>query len=207
MQVAPLAFRPPLDPEDRTRADLYAVLARLYADPPEPGFLRALAAAQRMDVGGANPLPGAWNRLLDATAAVDADAAAQEYTDLFVGVGKCEVNLHASHWQSGYMMEKPLAELRGELAGLQIARKDAAVLTEDHLSALCETMRLLVAGDGDRAPAGVAEQRNFLRRWLLSWAPDCCAAIAKSPLANYYQRVAELTAQFLALEGDSLAID
>ena len=40
------------------------------------------------------PLAAAWNRLLDASRAMDADAARQEYDDLFVGVGKCEVNLH-----------------------------------------------------------------------------------------------------------------
>ena len=43
---------------------------------------------------------------------------AQEYADLFIGVGKCEVNLHASHWLTGFMMEKPLADLRTVLASL-----------------------------------------------------------------------------------------
>jgi len=138
---------------------------------------------------------------------MDAEAAGQEYTDLFVGVGKCEVNLHASHWLAGFMMEKPLVDLRRDLATLKIVRKDAATLLEDHLSALCETMRMLVAGDGERPPAPVEQQRNFLNKRLLSWVFDCCAAIQKSSLANYYGRVAELTSQFLALERDSLAID
>jgi TorA maturation chaperone TorD len=154
-----------------------------------------------------NPLAAAWNRLVDASAAMDPDAAAQEYTDLFIGVGKCEVNLHASHWISGFMAEKPLVELRSDLVSLKIARKDAATLMEDHLSALCETMRLLVAGNGDRPPATVEQQRNFFQKRLFSWALDCCGAITKSSLANYYRRVAELTERFLALERDSLAID
>ena len=96
MHAAPIAFRHSLDPEDQARADLYAVLARLYADAPDAGFLKALAAAARMTDTSDNPLAAAWNRLADASAAMDSEAAAQEYTDLFVGVGKCEVNLHAS---------------------------------------------------------------------------------------------------------------
>ena len=149
----------------------------------------------------------AWNRLLDASAAMDADAAAQEYFDLFVGVGKCNVNLHASHWITGFMVERPLVELRTDLAALKITRNEAATMLEDHFCALFETMRILVGGDGDRPPATVAQQRNFLEKRLLSWAFECCAAIVKSSLANYYARVAELTEQFLVLERDSLAID
>ena len=58
----------------------------------------------------------AWNRLILASRAMDAEAAEQEYTDLFVGVGKSPVNLHASHWLTGFMMERPLAQLRADLA-------------------------------------------------------------------------------------------
>ena len=207
MHAAPIAFRHTLDPEDQARADLYAVLARLYADAPDARFLKSLAAAERMTSGIDNPLAAAWNRLADASAAMDPDAAAQEYTDLFVGVGKCEVNLHASHWIAGFMAEKPLVELRSDLVSLKLTRKEAATLMEDHLSALCETMRILVAGEGERPPATLAQQRNFFEKRLFSWSLECCNAITKSSLANYYCRVAELTEQFLALERDSLAID
>jgi len=208
MQVAPIAFRHSIDPEDQARANLYAVLARLYADGPDERFLKTLAAAERMPNGADdNRLAAAWNRLLDASAGMDPEAAAQEYADLFIGVGKCEVNLHGSHWIAGFMIEKPLVELRSDLVTLKIARKEAATLLEDHFSALFETMRLLIVGDEDRPPAAIEEQRNFCEKRLLSWAFDCCAAIEKSALANYYRRVAELTNQFLALERDSLAMD
>ncbi len=208
MQVAPIAFRHHIDPEDQARADVYAVLARLYADAPDEGFLKTLAAAPRMPDGADDDrFAAAWNRLLDASAAMDPEAAAQEYTDLFIGVGRCEVNLHGSHWVAGFMIEKPLVELRSDLVALKIARKEAATLLEDHFSALFETMRLLITGDADRPPATIEDQRNFCEKRLLPWAFDCCAAIEKSALANYYRRVAELTKQFLALERDSLAMD
>ena len=168
MHVAPIAFRHTLDPEDQARADLYAVLARLYADPPDESFLKTLAAAERLPSrADDNRLAAAWNRLLDASGAMDPEAAAQEYTDLFVGVGKCEVNLHASHWIAGFMIEKPLVELRSDLVTLKIARKEAATLLEDHLSALCETMRMLVSGGViNPEDAGKLAQSSVLEKSL-----------------------------------------
>ena len=153
------------------------------------------------------PLAAAWNRLLDASRAMDPEAARQEYDDLFVGVGKSEVNLHGSHWRAGFMMEKPLAELRTDLKELGLARKGKASMVEDHLAALCETMRLLIAGDAERRSAPIEVQRNFFQKHLFPWVFDCCAAIEQSSIANYYRRVAEFSSLFMAVERDSLAMD
>lgn len=196
----------PVAPEDRARADLYAVVARLFAAPPDAAFLAALGAAPELpDESGAG-LPAAYNRLLRASRAMDVDAAAQEYTDLFVGVGKSEVNLHGSHWQSGFMMDKPLAALRTDLADLGLERREDTEMLEDHLAALAEVMRLLIAGGHGRAPATLAEQKRFFNERIASWAPDCCDAICASPLANYYVRAAECAKAFLAIERDSFAM-
>jgi len=202
---AVVALAHPLAPEDRDRAEFYALLARLYADAPDAQLLRSIAGAQRMDGDGA--LAAAWNRLVAASGVMDADAAAQEYTDLFIGVGQCEVNLHGSHWIAGAMLERPLAQLRGELAALGLGRRSDVVMLEDHLSALFETMRLLVAGEGDRPPASLDTQRAFFERHIAPWAFLCCSAISESSIANYYGRVAELTTQFMALDRDALAME
>jgi len=203
--LAAVTLTHPLTPEDRTRCDFYALLARLYADGPDARLLKAIAAAAPMP--GDTPLAAAWNRLVAASGVMDADAGAQEYTDLFIGVGKCEINLHASYWISGFMMEKPLVDLRADLAGLGLARRPEVAMLEDHLSALCETMRLLIAGQDARGPAPIATQRAFFERHIACWAFSCCTAIQESAIANYYARVAELTAQYLAIDRDALAMD
>jgi TorA maturation chaperone TorD len=195
----------PLTPEDRSRSDLYALLARLYADGPDRALLASIAGARRID--DASELAVAWNRLADASGAADAAAVMQEYTDLFVGVGKSEVNLHASFWLSGFTMERPLARLRSELAVLGLARREGVTMLEDHLSALCESMRMLIAGDAERQPATLAIQRAFFERNLAPWVLDCCIAIGDSPIANYYRGVAEWTRPFMALEREALAMD
>ena len=104
-------------------------------------------------------------------------------------------------------MERPLAELRAELAALGLGRRAGVTMLEDHVSALFETMRLLIAGSDGRAPAPVATQRAFFERHIGSWAFACCAAIRETTIANYYARVAEFTEQFMALDRDALAMD
>jgi TorA maturation chaperone TorD len=197
-------IRPPLGAEDQARADVYALLGRLFSGSPDAALLRALADADRLDEGA-----GAWavafNRLADASSVMDAGAAEQEYTDLFIGVGQSEVPLHGSFWIEG--REAPLAELRRELAALGLSRRADATLMEDHLGPLLETMRILVGGAPGVLPAGIATQRAFFERWLAGWPQRCCGAIEHNSLANYYRRVAECTKTFLALERDSFAIE
>ena len=207
MSAAPVVIQRTLAPEDQARADFYAILGRLFAAPPDAELLHLLAQSERLPETDANPVTRSWNQLLDASGVMPADAAAQEYTELFIGVGRSEINLHGSHWLTGFMSEKPLAELRGELARMGLARLGASVTLEDHVAALCETMRIMISGHGERRPATVEAQRNFFQKQLLPWIFDCCSAIEKSSLANYYRRVAELCVVFMTLERDSLAME
>jgi TorA maturation chaperone TorD len=126
---------------------------------------------------------------------------------LFVGVGRCNVDLHASHCITEATSERPLVGVRSHLARLGLGRQERATLYEDHLSALCETMRLLVVGNAQLLPAPLAAQREFFGQRIAPWVADCCDAINKCPLANYYRRVAEFTSLFMVVERDSLAIE
>jgi len=216
MDSAPVTFSHRIEPEDQARADFYALLARLFADAPDRGLLAAIATAPGiapatiLDPEAAAPaqrLAATWDALRAASEAMDADAAKAEYDELFVGVGKSEVNLHASHWLTGFMMEKPLADVRGELARLGIGREPAATLVEDHFSPLCEVMRLLITGGDDRRPATIGEQKAFFERFVLPWTSRCCNAISQHPIANYYRRVGEFADAFLTIERDALVLD
>ena len=213
--VAAAGSAPPVvDAVEAARAGFYALLSRLYAAPPDAALLAAIAGAAPLAPDASSgadaasqDLAAAWAALRTASANAVPDALAQEYDDVFVGVGKSEVNLHASHWLTGFMMERPLAELRGALARLGLARRPEAPTVEDHLSALCETMRILIAGQGPVPPAELALQRTFFEQQLATWATECCAAIVSCPLADYYRHVAQFTNAFLALERDSFAMD
>ena len=75
----PIQFHAPDAPEDRARADLYALIATLFYAPPDAGLLQALAEADEI-VGEDDSvaLAEAWGALQRACAAVD---------DGFVGGG------------------------------------------------------------------------------------------------------------------------
>jgi TorA maturation chaperone TorD len=214
MSETPVALDRRLEPEDQARADFYALLARLFADVPDAGLLAAIASAAPLapiaqagegdDV--ATALAAAWKALIAASATIDLDVAIDEFQALFVGVGRSEVSLYASHYlgpQSG----RPLAEIRAALAELGLARRPESSEFEDHVAVLLETMRLLVAGDAERGPTEVSHQRAFFERHIASWVFVCCTAIEQSSVANYYRQVAQLMRSFLVLERDSLAMD
>ena len=197
-----------IEPEDRARADFYAVLARLYAAAPDAGLLAGLGAAEPLpETAEAGALPAAWNRLVAASRIMDAEVAREEYTDLFIGVGRSAVDLHASHWLSETMSEQPLVEVRGDLARLGLTRIAGGVAYEDHLAALFEVMRVLITGHDARRPAPVAEQRAFFDKFLSPWLDRCCVAITQNSIANYYRPVAEFTQIFVAIERDAFAIE
>ena len=202
-----------LEPEDEARAEFYALLARLFADAPDAALLAAIAAsaplsppARTDEDGTPGRLAAAWDAVRGASATIDPAAVRDEFQTLFVGVGRSEVSLYASHYlgpQSG----RPLAELRASLARLGLARRPTSNEFEDHLSVVLETMRMLVAGDGERPPAPIGVQQAFFDRHILPWVFDCCAAISANSVANYYRRVAEFAQCFVALERDSFALD
>jgi TorA maturation chaperone TorD len=204
--TAPILRQFSVSDEDRARGEFYAVLGRLLIGPPDAAFLAELGRAETAEDAAALPLARAWNRLVAASGAMDAEAADQEYTELFIGVGKAELNLHASFWVRDTAV-RPLVAVRATLAELGLGRAPHAVVYEDHLGALCETMRILVTGAPERAPAPIDVQRRFFERHLAPWAISCCDALSHSAVANYYVRVGEFASAFLAVERDSLAIE
>ena len=212
MADAKVASPSRLEPEDEARAEFYALLARLFADAPDASLLAVIAAAPPLSppsVTGEGPPDGlatAWDAVRKASATIDPAAVRDEYQTLFVGVGRSEVSLYASHYlgpQSG----RPLAEIRASLAELGLARRPAESEFEDHLALVLETMRMLIAGDSNRPPAAISEQRRFFDRHIMTWTLKCCTAIEQSSVAIYYRSVAQLTSIFIRVEEASFAID
>lgn len=205
--TSPVAVHPNLAPEDRARGEFYAVLARLFASAPDAELLRLIAVAPELPSDeGDSDLPRAWNRLRDASSVMEAEAADDEYTTLFIGVGRSEIDLHASHWIGAAKAEKPLVAVRADLARLGLARLTDVNIYEDHLSVLLETMRVLILGSPGRVPGTIAEQQAFFAAHITPWVDACCDAINDKPVASYYRCVAQLLKSMLAIERDAFAI-
>ena len=210
MEPAAVVFSASLEPEDRGRADFYALLARLYAAAPDAALLGSVAGADEIvaDEGEpeGKPLAQAWRDLQAASAAMDPEAAAGEYLELFVGVGASEVSPHASAYDKVPGRE-PLVEVRAALNRLGLARAPGATLYEDHLASVLATMRVLITGVGAPHPVTIGAQREFFAAHVDPWVISCCDAIIDNAIANYYKRVAQFTKAFLAIERGSFAIE
>lgn len=220
MESTPIVFAEKLAPEDQARADFYALLSRLFAQPPDAALLATLGSAAPLQVAdgaaesdAAAALARSWAALVEASASADADAVAAEYQTLFVGVGQSEVTLHGSGYAKGASGTPLLVQIRASLAQLHLARQAGVSMFEDHLAAVFETMRLLIAGESAAAAGAPGSafafdvQREFFRLNVEPWTALCCTAICKKEVAMYYSRVAQFTCDFLAIERDSFAIE
>lgn len=187
-----------LPPEEAARANFYALLSRLFYAAPDAALLRALAGADELDSED-DTLALRWRELLAAAALVEPEAVREEFDTAFVGTGRAPITLYTSAYSIRYSNEAPLAQLRGELAGLGLARRDSAGEPEDHLAALCDTMRHLIAGE----ERDLAEQKVFFERWILPTVEPLCSAIESSELTSFYKVVGRMAKTFFSLEQSS----
>jgi TorA maturation chaperone TorD len=153
----------PLSDEDQARADFYALIARLMLAPPNAGLLAALAGAEPLHANGlgeeGRQLEDAWLKLTQAASVMDAGAVADEFAALFISTGNPLINPNGSFYMAGHLNDVPLAELRQDLQRLRIARARGVGEFEDQLGALCETMRVLIAGAPGIARQPLEEQK------------------------------------------------
>jgi TorA maturation chaperone TorD len=185
--------------EELARAELYGLLARLWLAPPDEALLQQfkVAVTQAPEAGGHLEAP--WQALVAAMRATNAAEAADEHDALFGGVGKPEVFVYASYYLSGFLNERPLAQLRDELQRLGLTRDDARAETEDHIAYLFEVMRYLIAGE-DAAVCNLEQQRRFFRAQLQPWVSQLCETVEAHPRAKAWRAVAEMTRGFMQVE-------
>jgi TorA maturation chaperone TorD len=192
--------------EDQVRADFYALLANLFYRAPDERLLQAIMIAPEPASETDPALADAWSALAAASGAVTTDALNEEFENLFIGVGRAPVMLYGSYYQAGFLNEKPLAELRTDLARMGFARDGAVRETEDHLAALCDVMRAMILGDVANASASLDEQQRFFLKHLQPWVLECCDAANLNQNSNYYRRVAAFAKAFFEVEIQAFAM-
>jgi TorA maturation chaperone TorD len=185
-----------VDPVDAGRAHQYLLLASLLSAPPSKKLLSALARLE----GDATPLGRAHAALAEAANAAAAGAVEREYFDLFIGVGRGEILPYASYYLTGFLHERPLARLRGDLATLGIARAESNPEPEDNAATLCEIMAGLADG---RFEASHEQQRQFFDRHVAPWMGRMFADLEKAEAANFYRTVGALGRLFLDIETEA----
>ena len=198
MKPQAIAFAPD-DREELARAEVYGLLAHLFVAAPGEAFYEQLRLAPTEAFAAGGFLEEPWQALVGAARRLPRADVAAEYDALFQGIGKPEVFLYGSYHLAGAVNDKPLIELRNDLARLGLERADGVSETEDHVASLCEVMRFLIAGD-DVETCNLEQQRRFFRIHLQTWGEALCAAIEAHPSADFYRAVAGFARAFWQVE-------
>lgn len=196
---APITFAAPDDAEETARAELYGLLARLWLEPADEALLAQFRVAVTQAPQPGSHLERPWQDLVAALREHDRAALQAEFEALFLSVGRPEVLVFGSFYLSGALNDRPLAQLRSDLAALSLTRDESRMETEDHVAYVFEVMRYLIAGD-DAAVCNLAQQQRFFRAHVQSWVPRLCQAVQGHPRARAYAALAALTQAFVEVE-------
>jgi TorA maturation chaperone TorD len=202
MLAAGLAGEDEILAEDRLRADQYRLLAALLAAPAEVGLLQLASSLAGDDTDYGRAL----TELAERAGRTTPETASREYHELFIGIGSGELIPYASYYLTGFLHEKPLAKLRGDMARLGIARAETVKEPEDHIAALCEMMAGLITG-AFGAPLSLAAQRTFFDNHLDPWAPLFFQDLEKARSAWLYAPVGTLGRLFMGIEKTALMME
>ena len=170
---------PALDEVDVARALLYRLLAHLLAGPASPELLHRVARLQ----GDDGLLGEALADLAGIARETAPEAARKEHDTLFIGVARGELLPYASFYLTGFLHERPLARLRGDLERLGLARMTGRSDPEDHMATMCDVMATLIERGSAEAEAG------FFTRHLLPWAQAFFTDLERAASARFYRPV------------------
>jgi len=187
--------------EDRARAQMYRLLSVLLGNPPSGELLRGLAALQGDDtpVGSASRNLAA---LAERTSPYDAE---REFNSLFIGVSRGELLPYASYYLTGFLNEKPLAELRSDLMARGIKSRAEVKEPEDHIGTLCEIMAGIITGEFD-CDSDLPSQKAFFDAHLTKWAALFFTDLEEAQASVFYAPVGSLGRAFMAVEADAFSI-
>lgn len=192
----------PAPEEDAGRANHYALIGRLFYEAPDSTLLARICHADADSAGEDTPLGRAWGALRQACDAAFPAVIRQEHEKLFLGAGRAEITPYTSHYFRGMSPDRHLVRLREQLQHLGLGRRSAAYEVEDHVSGICDVMRVLIENDHP-----LAEQRLFFKEFVYSGVDPLCRAVTAAASAVFYRHVAVFTRAFLEVEREALDMD
>ncbi len=187
--------------EDRLRADLYNFLGLILARPPDQLLLDQTSGLS----GDATEIGQAIGALATIARRSNPKSVESEFNRLFIGLGRGELLPYASFYMTGFLNEKPLASLRGDLASHGIARSENVFEPEDNIASLMEVMGALIIGRfGTPTPLDV--QRDFFNRHIAPWACHCFTDLEAAKSSVLYAAVGRLGRLFMEIETEGFRL-
>ena len=200
-QVAVEWHENPVEQEQQYRAAAYGMLAALLRDIPDAALLSQVAKFSDVDEGG-DEMTLSMSLLGLAAERCPVESVNDEYHALFIGIGRGELVPYGSFYLTGFLMEKPLGDLRDDLDRLGFEREAEVHEPEDHVAALSEVMAMLIQ-DGSSIDA----QRSFFLTHINSWFQQFFKEMSAAENAVFYKAVARFGSAFLEIEKRYLSVE
>ena len=186
--------------DQQYRAGAYSYLAALLRQAPTQETLNAVSSLTAVD-DSTGAMETAMSLLGLAAESCTPEEVRDEYFALFIGLGRGEVVPFGSWYQTGFLMERPLGELRSDLKRLGFERDESVKEPEDHVAALFEVMAMLI-----HEGATFEQQAEFYNRHLAEWIGRFFGDLARTEAATFYKSVARFGTSFIELESSYLGM-
>ncbi len=187
--------------EEQLRADMYSFLASLLRAEPSADLVKQLTLLESDDT----PIGKAIKILKKLASSLDLLSIRDEYVGIFIGVGRGEILPFASYYLTGFLKDKPLAKLRGDMQEIGIA-VSSGIDPEDHIATLFDIMAGLILGKFNRK-FSIREQRDFFNKHLAPWVDLLMRDIEASKIAVFYAPVGTIGREFIEIERSSFKMD
>ncbi len=184
--------------EDRLRADLYNYLGLMLSGPPDQILLEQSAGLS----GDDTDLGQAINGLARVAKVSKPKAVRTEFNALFIGLGRGELLPFASYYLTGFLNEKPLANLRATMADFGMTRADDVFEPEDNIASLMEMMAGMIVGRFGRV-ASLAEQQSFFNAHIGTWASHYFSDLQGAKSSVLYASIGAVGLAFMDIEKEA----
>ncbi|WP_170358029.1 MULTISPECIES: TorD/DmsD family molecular chaperone [Ruegeria] len=184
--------------EDRLRADFYNFLGLLLSGPPDQMLLDQVAGL----TGDGTDLGQAIQAMARVAKVTKPAAAEREFNALFIGLGRGELLPYGSYYLTGFLNEKPLAQLRNDMAVRGITRAQNVFEPEDNIASLMEMMAGMIVGRFG-APATVEDQKAFWNKHIGPWATHFYSDLEAAEASVLYASVGTAGRVFMEIEREA----
>lgn len=184
--------------EDRMRADLYNYIGLMLSAPADQMLLEQTAALE----GDETPLGEAIQGLARVAKVSKPKAVEAEFNALFIGLGRGELLPYASYYLTGFLNEKPLANLRATMASFGMTRAADKFEPEDNIASLMEMMAGMIVGRFGRV-ATVEEQKQFFNAHVGTWATHYFTDLQAAKSSVLYASVGAVGSALMEIEREA----
>ena len=184
--------------EDRLRADFYNFLGLLLVGPPDQFLLDQMAGLN----GDKTDLGQAIQAMARVARVTGPAAAEREFNALFIGLGRGELLPYASFYLTGFLNEKPLAQLRNDMAARGITRARNVHEPEDNIASLMEVMAGMIVGRFGN-PAVLEDQKSFWNKHIGPWTSHFYSDLEAAGNSVLYAPVGTAGRVFMEIEREA----